>query len=69
MGKMQQIVQHPEEIWPLIQMYQAAKKAKNQTRNDPDLDFCYDILNSVSRRWERGGSVGAAIAPTALIQY
>ena len=50
MGKLQQVLAHPEEIWPLVQMMQAAKRAKTQTRNDPDLDFCYHILNPVSRR-------------------
>ena len=51
MGKLRELLEHPEEIWPMIQMLQAARRAKSQTRNDADLDFCYGMLNAVSRRW------------------
>ncbi|KAK9789390.1 hypothetical protein WJX73_009521 [Symbiochloris irregularis] len=49
MGKLTDALDHPEEIWPLVQMYAAARKAKAQTRGSPDWDFCYSLLNAVSR--------------------
>lgn len=33
----------------MVRLYRAAKRAKSQTHQDPDLDFCYSILNLVSR--------------------
>lgn len=50
MGKVQDLIDHPEEFWPLVRLYRAAKRAKSQTHQDPDLDFCYSMLNLVSRR-------------------
>ena len=50
MGKIKELLQNPEEIWPLIRMYRAAQKAKATTRGSPDWDFCYGMLNAVSRR-------------------
>ena len=50
MGKLRDVVEHPEELWPLIQMARTARKAKTARRHDPDLHFCYSMLNAVSRR-------------------
>ncbi|KAK9815785.1 hypothetical protein WJX72_009464 [[Myrmecia] bisecta] len=48
MGKLQSILQHPDEVLPLLQMALAARRAK-QLPKQPSLAFCYDMLNQVSR--------------------
>ncbi|WIA33097.1 hypothetical protein OEZ86_006251 [Tetradesmus obliquus] len=48
MGKLGDILAHPEELLPLIRIYAATKKA-TQLPEDPKLAFCYDMLNRVSR--------------------
>ena len=49
MGKLRDAIEHSEELWPLLHMYFAARKAK-QLPKEPNLAFCYDMLNRVSRR-------------------
>lgn len=49
MGILRTIVDQPEEFSPLVQMAWAAHKAKRLPK-DPNLAFCYDMLNRVSRR-------------------
>ncbi|KAF6264647.1 farnesyl-diphosphate farnesyltransferase [Scenedesmus sp. NREL 46B-D3] len=48
MGKLGDILAHPEELLPLIRIYAATKRA-TQLPEDPKLAFCYDMLNRVSR--------------------
>ena len=48
-GKLASMLQHPDEIVPLLQMALAARRAKMLPK-DPSLAFCYDMLNRVSRR-------------------
>ncbi|GBF87650.1 squalene synthase [Raphidocelis subcapitata] len=48
MGKLGELLSHPDEILPLAKMYYASKQAC-KLPSDPKLAFCYDILNSVSR--------------------
>lgn len=42
------IREHPEELLPLLRVHRAAKRA-TRLPQDPDLAFCYDMLNRVSR--------------------
>ena len=49
MGILRTIIDQPEELAPLAQMAYAAHKAK-RLPNEPNLAFCYDMLNRVSRR-------------------
>ncbi|KAI8477155.1 MAG: farnesyl-diphosphate farnesyltransferase [Monoraphidium minutum] len=48
MGKLGDLLSHPEEILPLAKMYYASKQAC-KLPSDPKLAFCYDMLNQVSR--------------------
>ncbi|KAL3150785.1 hypothetical protein ABBQ32_000552 [Trebouxia sp. C0010 RCD-2024] len=48
MGILRTIVDQPDEFSPLVQMAWAAHKAKRLPK-DPNLAFCYDMLNRVSR--------------------
>eukprot|EP00775_Hariotina_reticulata_P011371 gene11371-11520_t len=48
MGKIADVLAHPEELLPLIRIYAATKRA-TELPDDPKLAFCYDILNKVSR--------------------
>lgn len=48
MGKLADVLAHPEELWPLVRMKLAADRAMKLPK-DPDLAFCYGMLNSVSR--------------------
>ena len=50
MGIMRTLVDQPEELQPLVQMAWAAHKAKRLPK-EPNLAFCYDMLNRVSRRY------------------
>ena len=50
MGIVRTIVEQPEEFSPLVQMAWAAHKAKRLPK-EPNLAFCYDMLNRVSRRF------------------
>ncbi len=43
------LLSRPEELLPLVQVALAARRAKALPL-DPDLGFCYDMLNKVSRR-------------------
>ena len=43
------MLQHPQEIKPMVEMYLAAKRAE-QLPQEPNQAFCYDMLNKVSRR-------------------
>ena len=49
MGKLREILEHPDELLPLVQMAVAAKRVKVLPK-DKSLAFCYDMLNKVSRR-------------------
>ena len=49
MGIVRTIIDQPEELSPLVQMAWAAHKAKRLPK-EPNLAFCYDMLNRVSRR-------------------
>lgn len=49
MGKLKEVLEHPDELVPLIQMAYMAKCAKVLPK-DESLAFCYDMLNRVSRR-------------------
>ncbi len=49
MGKLREVLEHPDELVPLIQMAYMAKRAKILPK-DESLGFCYDMLNRVSRR-------------------
>lgn len=53
MGIVRTIIDQPEEFSPLVQMAWAAHKAKRLPK-DPNLAFCYDMLNRVSRRCFHG---------------
>ncbi|KAG7666618.1 putative Squalene synthase LSS [Nannochloris sp. 'desiccata'] len=48
MGKLEEILKHPDELLPLFSMYMAAKRAQVLPQ-EPSLRFCYDMLNRVSR--------------------
>ncbi|KAL0033731.1 hypothetical protein WJX77_002894 [Trebouxia sp. C0004] len=48
MGIVRTIIEQPEEFPPLVQMAWAAHKAKRLPK-EPNLAFCYDMLNRVSR--------------------
>lgn len=50
MGIVRTIIEQPEEFAPLVQMAWAAHKAKRLPK-EPNLAFCYDMLNRVSRRF------------------
>ena len=43
------MLQHPQEIKPMAEMYFADKRAQ-QLPQEPNQAFCYDMLNKVSRR-------------------
>lgn len=43
------VLSRPDELLPLVQVALAARAAKSLPQ-DPDLAFCYDMLNKVSRR-------------------
>jgi hypothetical protein len=49
MNKVKEVLLHPDELYPLLQMVVAAKKAQSLPK-EPSLAFCYDMLNKVSRR-------------------
>ena len=49
MGKLREVLEHPDELMPLIQMAYAAERAKVLPK-DENLAFCYSMLNRVSRR-------------------
>ncbi|PNH09521.1 Squalene synthase [Tetrabaena socialis] len=48
MGKLGDVLSHPGEFMPLVRMYRAAQRAAKLPQ-DPDLAFCYGMLNDVSR--------------------
>ena len=52
MGIVRAIIDQPEELWPLVQMAWAAHNAKRLPK-EPNLAFCYDMLNRVGRRYAR----------------
>ena len=49
MGLIRSMVDQPEEVAPLVQMAWAAHKAKRLPK-EPNLAFCYGMLNQVGRR-------------------
>lgn len=48
----QQALGTPQPVWLQIRIYIATQNA-TKLPEDPNLAFCYDILNKVSRRWEQ----------------
>ncbi|EFN59888.1 hypothetical protein CHLNCDRAFT_18492 [Chlorella variabilis] len=48
MGKLGELLTHPDELVPMASMFMAARRAK-QLPQEPGLAFCYDMLNRVSR--------------------
>jgi farnesyl-diphosphate farnesyltransferase len=52
-SKLAQLVAHPSEFFPVVEMALAARRAKAlpALKSDPSLAFCYDMLNKVSRRF------------------
>ncbi|KAL6758365.1 farnesyl-diphosphate farnesyltransferase [Haematococcus lacustris] len=48
MGKLAEILSHPQEVPALVRIY-LASKAATKLPKDPQLAFCYEILNNVSR--------------------
>ena len=52
-SKLAQLVAHPSEFFPVVEMALAARRAKAlpALKADPSLAFCYDMLNKVSRRY------------------
>lgn len=50
MGKLQEVLKHPDELVPLMQMLVSDYYTKIVPR-DPGLGFCYRMLNKVSRRY------------------
>ena len=50
-GGFAEMLEHPEELIPLVEMAVAAKLGKRKLpRDDTNLRFCYDMLPEVSRR-------------------
>jgi farnesyl-diphosphate farnesyltransferase len=43
------LLSRPDELWPLLQMALAARRVKRLPQ-EPNLAFCYGMLNRVSRR-------------------
>lgn len=48
MGKLKDLLLHPEELFPTFRMYNLQKRSF-QLPKDPDRAFCFNILNQVSR--------------------
>eukprot|EP00951_Prasinocladus_malaysianus_P040183 scaffold458256_cov42-Prasinocladus_malaysianus.AAC.1 len=48
MGKLAEVLSHPEEIWPLLQLYHQGRRAK-QLPSDETWRWCYGALNKTSR--------------------
>lgn len=48
MGLLNELMEHPDEILPLLKLKMAANRAKKLPK-DKALAFCYEILNNVSR--------------------
>lgn len=48
MGVLSTLLLHPDEIVSLLRVRQLVENAKRLPQ-DPDLAFCYDMLNRVSR--------------------
>ena len=50
-GGLADLLDHPEELIPLVELALAAKLDKRKLpRDDANLRFCYDMLEEVSRR-------------------
>ena len=48
MGALSLLLRHPGDLFPLITVKRMADKAKKLPK-EPNLAFCYDMLNKVSR--------------------
>lgn len=48
MGLLSTLLLHPDEISSMLRVRQLVERAKRLPQ-DPDLAFCYDMLNRVSR--------------------
>lgn len=49
MGILGEIVRKPDEIYPLLKLKMAVKKAKKQVPPEPHWGFCYSTLHKVSK--------------------
>ena len=49
-GKLAELLDHPEELMPLIEMAVAAQISKRKLPKEVNLRFCYSMLPEVSRR-------------------
>ena len=49
-GKLADLLDHPGELMPLIEMAVAEKLGKRKLPKAGSLRFCYDMLSEVSRR-------------------
>ncbi|RYR69791.1 hypothetical protein Ahy_A03g016341 isoform B [Arachis hypogaea] len=49
MGSLGAIMKHPDDLYPLLKLKMAAKKAEKQIPSEPHWRFCYTMLHKVSR--------------------
>ncbi|KDD74507.1 squalene/phytoene synthase, partial [Helicosporidium sp. ATCC 50920] len=61
MGALKDALRHPDELLPMAALYLSSQRVKRLPKN-PDLAFCYDSLNRVSRSF----AVVIAQLPPAL---
>ncbi|XP_076908887.1 squalene synthase 2-like [Bidens hawaiensis] len=44
-----EMFEHPDDLYPLLKLKMAAKQAETQIPTEPHWEFCYSMLNKVSR--------------------
>nr|UNT45701.1 squalene synthase 2 [Atractylodes lancea] len=49
MGRLKDVLQHPDDFYPLLKLTMAAKQAEKQIPTEPHWGFCYSMLHKVSR--------------------
>ncbi|XP_073313995.1 squalene synthase-like [Primulina huaijiensis] len=49
MGSLRAILQHPDDLYPLVKLKLAARNAEKQIPSEPHWGFCYSMLHKVSR--------------------
>jgi len=62
-GKLAELLDHPEELMPLLEMAVSAQIGKRKLPKEGNLRFCYDMLPEVSRRQAVDQLTPAAPAP------
>ena len=62
-GKLAELLDHPEELMPLLEMAVSAQIGKRKLPKEANLRFCYDMLPEVSRRQAADPPKPAAPAP------